>query len=320
MTIIGTVLFALLSDSKFLKYKWIIIVLGSAIILIGMASNYFKEQIVEKENKIESDSLKKSNEKLLDFISADAIKKDSMFLEYKTIFEKSIDSKEWKNVEPDIIGLKPIIYKRERTELKFEDWQTPVEYGIYFILHIKGGSKPIAINGLKIIAKQYLDLQQYLLFDEVTVNRTIDDIEKERIAKRPYIMIDWDAYISDKTTIRNLYPNQMGYFGFALLEHALSGQAEGGWELPKTKYLGFDDGSLKPNKIRKYPDFTLLFSDFRFDNFPPQKIRDGFEFYVILDSKEYLIKKDKIMFVDRISDYEWQKDSFDKMYIRYFAE
>ena len=295
-------------------------VLGSAIILIGMLSNFFKEQIIEKESNSTLDSLKSTNKMLVEIISGDIEKRDTLFEKYKAVFENITQRKNFKIVEPEIVGFKPTIYFRERTDLKTQDWPTSYEYGIFFIAKIKAGSQPISINSLKVKAKLFLDLDQYLRFDEVTINRKADDIERERVKKRPYVLIDWDAYISEKSIIRNLYPNQIGFFGFALLEHSLSGQAEGGWELPKTKYLGYDDGILKPFKIRKYPDFSLLFSDYMTYKLYPQKIRTDIEFYIILDSKEFHVKKERIMAVDRVNEYEWQKDSFEKMYLRYFAE
>jgi hypothetical protein len=158
------------------------------------------------------------------------------------------------------------------------------------------------------------------MFDEVTGGKQIQDIKRDCANKKPYIVIDWDAYPSKKTILTHFYPYQQGYIGFVLLEPTLSGQSEGGWNLPKTQYLGYEDNSLVPTKIRKYPDFTLFFSDFNINRLPPRKIRDDFKFYIILDSQEYLIDREKILPVDRVSKYEWENDSFEKMFLRYYAE
>ncbi len=72
--------------------------------------------------------------------------------------------KDFVNRNPEIIEVKPFIYIEQREDIKFEDWPAPpTELGLFFIIHIKNGSRVSTINGLKIKAdKYYLDLKDYI--------------------------------------------------------------------------------------------------------------------------------------------------------------
>lgn len=276
----------------------------------------------EKESEVhfnsEIDTLRQINQKLFIALGYNDSAKQNNFDNFVQLYKKYNNSRA--NIAPEIISVKPMVYIDVNGIPASGDFPSIPKLGIYFIVEFRNGSEPLTVNGLKIRNKLFLDLRQYMMFDEVTINKQVLQIEKEWKEKKPYVNIDWDAYVSDKSKNIHFYPFQKGYIGFVLLEPILSGQSEGGWNLPKTQYLGYGDNSQIPSKVRKYPDFSLFFSDFDLSKLPPRKIRSDFQLFLIANSREYPIQRNKILPVDRVSKYEWENDSFEKMYLRYYAE
>jgi hypothetical protein len=238
----------------------------------------------------------------------------AILITYYSLFSNYI------NRNPKILEVKPYVYLNEQNEIKYKDWPTPIELGLFFIVHIKNGSKVSSINGLKIKApKYYLDANQYLGMEQ-HIGKTLTEIEKEWKDKKPYISIEWDAYISDKNIKKVLFPHDDAYIGFTLLDPIISGQSEGGWKMPAEKYLGYDSGKKTPTIIRKYSDFNLIFSDFNMNKLPPRTIRKDFDFYLTINNEEISIERELISFVDKLSKHSYDNDSFEKMFLRRYAE
>jgi hypothetical protein len=212
--------------------------------------------------------------------------------------------------DPEILAVKPIYYSDKSV---YDDDTDMVliesKKGIVFILKIKNGTEPKSVNGLKIRNKMHLNYLQ-LTGLHLAIGKSSTELKGIIRDRKPYLQIDWDAYTTKKSITNFLQPNQIAYIGFILIEPSMEGNW--GWE----QFINYESDSHAKIKTQTVPNATLFFADIQ--NKYPKKIREGFRYYLILDDKEYLVQNERIMFVDRINEWEWQNDSFEKMFIRYW--
>ena len=238
----------------------------------------------------------------------------AVLITYFTLIKNFIDR------NPEILEVKPFVYIDQREDLKYKDWPAPTDLGLFFIVHIKNGSRVSTINGLKIKTdKYYLDLNDYFTLHK-NIGKIIDEIEKEWKEKIPYYSIDWDAYLSDKNQKKVLFPHDEAYIGIVLLDPIINGQSESEWQAQREKYVGYENDTIVSKITRKYPEFGLIFKDFNINKLPPKKIRQELDFYLLVNDKELFIEKSLFTFIDRVNKHEYDNDSFEKMFLRYYAE
>ncbi len=309
----GTFLLTIYGNDKYKKKRLILLWCGIALILLASLSNSLKENIVAKINDSQNDTLRQDNRRLLEALSYNKEDTELKYEEILHMYEK-YSKPNIKVTEPKILSLKPIIYIEKFSD-KTNDFPQVDKFGLFFIAKIQNGSIPKSINGLKIKCQLKLDYFLFSSIDQISLGKSGSEIKRALKDKKPYIIIDWDAYTLKKSTVNYLYPNQLAYIGFMLIEPTINTQ----WHLNYFQYLGYGDKSLNPAKKMTIPEFALFFSDLYTSPFP-KTIRPDLNFFIVLDSKEYLIQKENIMFVDRVNEYEWQNDSFEKMFLRYFAE
>lgn len=228
------------------------------------------------------------------------------------------------NQDPKIIDIKPFVYEYEqKIDSGFKELNIITYKGIFIIVHIKSGSKELTLDSLKIKAPQYrLSKKQYLhLTLDKYVGKSLLEIEKDYNEKKPYINIDWEAYLSDKNIKTVLAPYDEAYVGFILLSPRIGGQSESGWSIPIDNYVGYLDGSQKPKVKRKYPDFDLFFRNVGATTTPRDLIiNDDLNFYIKINNKEKLLDKKLFWGTDVVNKYEYELYPFDGMAKRFFAE
>lgn len=204
-------------------------------------------------------------------------------------------SNKLKNTPPEIKvkSITPVmIYKRKVLSMKPDEKINFMDKGISLVLHLESSSRPITINRLKVKGKIFISPNLYLL-REGHVGRNLKEISQEWEERKPYVKVDWTAFIDKEKSSNMLSAFDNKLICFNLIEPIVSGQPESGWEIPFSDYLGYSDSSKEPSKIRTYPEFKFFFKtaigqDFPFDI--RDEIKNGdIQFILIAGSQEIII-------------------------------
>lgn len=223
-------------------------------------------------------------------------------------------------LSPPKVNIKSItpvmIYKTKVWSIKPDEKVTFMDKGISLVIHIESGSKPITLSRLKLKGKIFISPNMYL-GQGGNVGRTIMEVSQEWEERKPYIHVDWTAFIDEEKSSNMLSAFDNKLICFNLIEPIVNGQAEGGWEIPFSDYLGYSDSSKEPSKIRTYPEFKFFFKtaigqDFPFDI--RDEIKNGaIQFFLIAGSQEIIIPyeyfKKPILFKKEY----WDKNPIEKM-------
>lgn len=188
--------------------------------------------------------------------------------------------------------------------------------GISLVLHVKSNYKPITISRLKIRGKMFISPNFYLVQD-CHVGRAIEEVYQEWEKRKPYIKVDWTAFIDEKKSDNTLNEFDDKLICFNLIDPIVSGQAESGWEIPVSDYFGYSDGSKEPTKTRTYPEFDFFFKTEVGQDFPfgiRDEIKNGdIQFILIAGSKEIVIPYEYFKKPTLFKKYYWDKNPIEKL-------
>lgn len=177
--------------------------------------------------------------------------------------------------EVDILGIKPIFVSNPRNDLKFKDGHTPIEHSVYFIVHLKGKSKPIYVSALDFNGKLHINCNVYSSSLPVE-NKSIMVISEEFEARKPYFQISWIANLKESNVPIKVNAFEERFICFVLLDQLISGRRKSGYTLPRIDYLGYADGSKTPKRKYSYPSSRDIF-DFQPGKDWPNNLRDDFK-------------------------------------------
>ncbi len=188
--------------------------------------------------------------------------------------------------------------------------------GISFVLHVKSYSKPVTISRLKIKGKVFISPNFYLS-QGGNVGRNIEEVSQEWENRKPYIKVDWTAFIDEKKSDNTLNEFDDKLICFNLIDPIASGQAESGWEIPVSDYFGYSDGSKEPTKTRTYPEFDFFFKTEIGQKFPSDirdEIKNGdIQFILIAGSKEMVIPYEYFKPPTLFKKNYWDKSPIEKI-------
>lgn len=222
--------------------------------------------------------------------------------------------------EIEVKSLIPVMVYEKKEQVFDAETKIPfMNKGLSFVLHVKSDSKPITISRLKIKGKIYVSASFYLFLDE-PVGRSIIEIGEEWKKRKPYIRVDWTAYVDETKSDKTLEAFDDKLVCFSLIDVIVEGQPEDGWQGPLSDYLGYSDGTKEPTKTRTYPEFDFFFKTKRGEDFPfgiRDEIKNGdIQFILVAGSKEIVIPykyfKESQLFP---KDY-WDKSQIEKIIFR----
>lgn len=195
--------------------------------------------------------------------------------------------------EIEVKSLIPImIYEKKEQTFDAETKIPFMNKGLSIVLHVKSGSKPITISRLKIKGKIFVSVNFYMCLDE-NVGRTAIEIGQDWKKRKPYVRVDWTAYVDETKSDKTLEAFDDKLICFNLIDVILEGQAEGGWEDSMSDYLGYSDGTKEPTEIRTYPEFNHFFKTKHGEDFPfaiRDEIKNGdIQFILVAGSREIVI-------------------------------
>ncbi len=168
------------------------------------------------------------------------------------------ESKELPAPELLIKSLVPVMIY-EKKEVDFSDAKFKyMDQGISFVIHVETKSRPITVSRLKVKGKIFIPPNMYLMAEGKT-GSNIKKIYQEWEERKPYINADFTAYLDTTKSNESLSAFTDKRLLFTLIDPIARGQAESGWTVPFSDYLGYSDGSKKPTKLRTYPEFDFIF-------------------------------------------------------------
>jgi hypothetical protein len=290
------------------------VLIGGMLMIGGLGTSYWEKSISEEK-------LYNSIGDLFDVIKLDYESRDSLYEEVNNAWRLYSERRDVESTRPEILGVKPFLHVKTRHDTKVpEGWPNVTQLGIFILVAIKSGSNTSAISAMNIRGRLRLSPNQYILVDGVLEQGSIDRGLVEWKEKRPFIEVEWNCYKTNKTTSYNLLPHQKSVVGFVVLEPRASGSAEVSWANPETQYIGYLDGSKMPTRKRKYPDVDLFFTRYNRNELPPKSMNEDLELYLEVNGTEIKIPARVVQPVDMVHNLEWDEDSFEKMYYRYYAE
>ncbi len=149
-----------------------------------------------------------------------------------------------------------LIYERKSVTIEGKQ-HSFMNQGLSFIVHVKSSSKPVTVSRLRIRGKVFVSPNFYMSLEDVKgkLSRRL----KEWKERKPYVKIDWNAYVDENKSDKNVAAFEDKFICLNLIEVASGGQPEFGWEVPMSDYVGYSDGTKEPSKIRTIPQFDFFF-------------------------------------------------------------
>jgi len=200
-----------------------------------------------------------------------------------------------KNTAPDLVieSLTPVmIYKYKEVDLGSEEKFKYMDKGVSFVIHMKSKANPISISRLKLKGRIFISFNRYIAQGE-HAGRNINELNQEWLEKKPYINVNWTAFIDQNKSVSSLTAFDDRVISFTLVDPIVSGQAESGWRVPFSDYLGYIDGSKEPKRQRTHPEIGFIFKtevghDLPFDI--KDEIKNGdLQFVLVAGTKEFKI-------------------------------
>lgn len=227
-----------------------------------------------------------------------------------------------KNTPPALFvkSIIPVMIYQER-EFNFEP-EKKIQFmdkGINFVAHVKSKATPITVNRLKIKGKIFISPNMYIAQD-VHAGRNIKDLYQEWEARKPYVLVNWTAYIDEKKSNSTLNAFDDKLICFTLIDPIVNGQPESGWTVPFSDYFGYSDGTKTPSKERTFPEFDYIFKTEIGKQFPfdiRDEIKNGdLEFFVVAASKEIPISYENFGKAKLFRKEYWDKNPVEKIIFR----
>ena len=227
-----------------------------------------------------------------------------------------------KNTPPDLIvkSITPVMIYQTR-EINFEPEKKThfMDKGISFVAHVKSKVTPITVNRLKIKGKIFISPNRYI-GQEGHAGRNVKELYEEWESRKPYVLVNWTAYIDEKKSSSELNAFDDKLICFTLEDPIPLGQSETGWTVPFSDYLGYSDGTKTPIKERTYPEFNFIFKSEIGKEFPfdiRDEIKNGdLEFFIVAASKEIPISYENFGKARFFKKEYWDKNPLEKIIFR----
>jgi hypothetical protein len=237
-------------------------------------------------------------------------------------FGSYIFSKKIKNTPPVLFveSIVPVmIYQKREFFFKPEEKIPLMDKGISFVARVKSPVTPITVNRLKIKGKIFISPNRYIAQD-IHAGRNIKELYQEWESRKPYILVNWMAYIDEKKSSSELNAFDDKLICFTLIDPIVNGQPESGWTVPFSDYLGYSDGTKTPIKERTYPEFNFIFKTEIGKEFPfdiRDEIKSGdLEFFIVAASKDIPISYEKFGKTRLFGKKYWDKNPAEKIIFR----
>ena len=144
---------------------------------------------------------------------------------YSHVIKNSPPDLAIKNIFPVMIYQTREVNFEPKKKIKFMD------KGISFVIHVKSKTLPVTVNRLKIKGKIYIPFNLYMAQD-INAGRNINEIYKEYEERKPYILVDWTAYVDEGKSKNQLSAFDDKLISFTLIDPIANGQPESGWRVP----------------------------------------------------------------------------------------
>ena len=191
--------------------------------------------------------------------------------------------------------------------------------GISLVVNTESMAKSVTISRLKAKGKLFISPNMYISQDD-HAGRGIKELYQEWEDRKPYVNVNWTAYIDEGKSNNTLNSFDTKLICFNLIDLIVGGQPESGWEVPFSDYIGYLNGSKEPDKTRSYPEFDFFFKTNVGEDFPydiRDEIKNGdIEFAIIAGNQEIPITYSSFKKPKLFRKKYWDESPLDKIMFR----